>query len=134
MDDRLLRQRLEIAEVGRLGTITPDLKPHLVPCCFALVGSTVYSAVDAKPKSSLVLRRVENIGVHPQASLLVDHYDQDWSRLWWIRLDGRARVADTQVERELAVEHLRSKYSQYRETAIVGPVIALEVDSWRSWP
>jgi PPOX class probable F420-dependent enzyme len=98
------------------------------------VGSTVYSAVDAKPKSSLALRRVENIGVHPQASLLVDHYDDDWSQLWWIRLDGRARIVHPQSERELAVERLRGKYPQYHETAIPGPVIALEVDSWRSWP
>jgi PPOX class probable F420-dependent enzyme len=130
----LLRRRLELAEVGRLATLTPELRPHLVPCCFVLVGSTVYSAVDAKPKSSLALRRVENIGVHPQASLLVDYYDEDWSQLWWIRLDGRARIVHLQSERELAVERLRTKYPQYHETAISGPVIALEVDSWRSWP
>ena len=85
----LAKQRVRDARVGRLGTVTPDGRPHLVPVCFALREETVYTAVDAKPKSTLALRRLANIEATPSASLLVDHYDEDWTHLWWVRVDGR---------------------------------------------
>lgn len=135
MDPGLARRRVVEARVGRLGTITPEGRPHLVPCCFALVGEVAYTAVDAKPKSTLELRRLSNVAGNPAASLLVDHYEEDWASLWWVRLDGRAKVLPAGNEEEdAALRALADKYQQYREVAIPGRVIALEVHRWASWP
>ncbi|MGH9921086.1 MAG: TIGR03668 family PPOX class F420-dependent oxidoreductase [Nitrososphaerales archaeon] len=128
------RRLLGDARVGRLSTLTADLRPHVVPCCFALSADVVYSAVDAKPKSTLALRRLENLRAHPQAALLVDHYDEDWTALWWIRVDGEGRIVDTAVEKERALGILEAKYAQYRALRPPGDVIALEIERWRSWP
>jgi PPOX class probable F420-dependent enzyme len=134
VDAAILRQRLAVARVGRLATTRPDGRPHVVPCCFVLVGDTVYSAVDAKPKSTLALQRLRNLAVHPAASLLVDHYEEDWTRLWWVRLDGAARVLDSGAEREAALEALTVKYAQYVDAPPPGAVVALDVETWRAWP
>lgn len=134
MDIETARQRVRDARVGRLGTITESGRPHLVPCCFAVDGDTVYSAVDAKPKSTLALRRIGNITANPAASLLVDHYDEDWSALWWVRIDGAARVVDSPTDADRARDLLAAKYPQYRDVAIPGPVIAIAVSAWTAWP
>ena len=120
--------------MGRLGTITSDGRPHLVPCCFVLVDEVVYTAVDAKPKSTVLLRRIRNIEAHPATCLLVDHYEEDWSLLWWIRLDGLARVVASASEEERAKAALATKYPQYRDVAIPGATIALDITRWASWP
>ena len=129
-----MRTRVAEARVGRLGTVTPDGRPHLVPCCFVLEGETVYSAVDAKPKSTLALRRLRNVRATGGVSLLVDHYDEDWSGLWWVRLDGTGRVLDAGPERDRALAALADKYAQYRRDPPPGPVLALDVTTWRAWP
>src|SRR5690606_37163913 len=85
VDERTMRARVAAARVGTLATVTRDGRPHVVPCCFAVDDDTVWSAVDAKPKSTLALRRLENVRANPAASLLVDHYEDDWTRLWWVR-------------------------------------------------
>ncbi|HZT66717.1 MAG TPA: TIGR03668 family PPOX class F420-dependent oxidoreductase [Acidimicrobiales bacterium] len=134
MDLALARRLVAEARVGRLGTTGPTGQPHLVPCCFALVADAVYTAVDAKPKSTFELRRVRNIADRPEATLLVDHYEEDWSALWWVRLDCRARVVTDPGEEEAARRALTDKYEQYRRVPMPGPVIALDVAGWRSWP
>lgn len=134
MDHTVARQRVHEAPVGRLSTITKGGRPHLVPCCFVLLGDTAYTAVDAKPKSTLALRRLDNIAAHPAFSLLVDHYEEDWAALWWVRLDGTGRTVDSPVERAQAIGALVDKYPQYADVAIPGPVLALEIDRWRAWP
>lgn len=134
MDLSVARRRVQEAPVGRLGTVSPGGRPHLVPCCFALRADTVYTAVDANPKSSLALRRVANVAAQPAACLLVDHYEEDWSRLWWVRLDGMARVEAVGAEADEARRALVGKYPQYGRVAIPGPVIVLEIESWRAWP
>jgi len=134
VDDEILRQRAEAARVGHLATTRADGRPHVVPCCFALVGGTVYSAVDAKPKSTLALQRLRNLAAHPAASLVVDHYDEDWTQLWWIRLVGPARVLETGPERDAAIGALTAKYSQYVDASPPGAVVALDVETWRAWP
>jgi len=98
------------------------------------VGETVYSAVDAKPKSTLALQRLRNLAAHPAASLVVDHYDEDWAQLWWIRLDGVARILESGPEREAAIDALTAKYAQYVDTPPPGAVVALDVETWRAWP
>jgi len=125
--------RLAAARVARLATTDPDGRPHLVPIVFALDGETLYSAVDRKPKRSLRLRRIENARTRPDVTILVDHYDEDWSRLWWIRLRGRARVLDEGPEREHALALLAEKYLQYRDEPPDGPVLAVDVSEVREW-
>jgi PPOX class probable F420-dependent enzyme len=134
MDIGLARQRVISAPVGRLGTVSGEGRPHLVPCCFVLSGETVYTAVDDKPKSTRALRRIDNMITHPLVCLLVDHYEEDWSALWWVRLDGVGRVVDSGDEVAEAKTALAAKYLQYRRLAIPGPVLALDVQTWRSWP
>jgi PPOX class probable F420-dependent enzyme len=126
--------RLSAARVARLATTDHDGRPHLVPIVFALAGDTLYSAVDQKPKRSTKLRRVENARIRPDVTILVDHYEEDWGRLWWIRLRGRARVLDEGTERERALKLLRNKYPQYRSEPPAGPVLAVDVNEVREWP
>ncbi len=136
MDRTEAARRLAAARVGRLATVTRDGGPHVVACCFALADGRVYSAVDAKPKSTLALRRLDNLRANPAAALLVDHYEDDWSRLWWVRADGRGRILDATDpggEHELALRHLAAKYPQYGEVRPPGAVIAIEVERWSSW-
>jgi PPOX class probable F420-dependent enzyme len=132
-DEKVLRERVSTARVARLATIDSDGRPHLVPIVFALSGNTVYSAVDAKPKRSRTLRRIENARERPNVAVLVDYYDDNWERLWWVRLRGRARVLDGGEEAERALSLLAQKYEQYRETAPGFPVLAVDVDEWRGW-
>jgi PPOX class probable F420-dependent enzyme len=133
MDRRTMRRRLGEARVARLATVRPDGSPHLVPCCLALDGDTVYSAVDGKPKSTLALQRLANLAAHPEASLLVDRYDDDWSSLWWIRVDGTARTL-VGADRDPALGQLAAKYPQYREVPPPGAVIAVDLVRWTAWP
>jgi PPOX class probable F420-dependent enzyme len=119
--------------VARLATTDPDGRPHLVPIVFALNGDTLYSAVDRKPKRSRTLRRIENALARPDVTVLVDHYTDDWDRLWWIRLRGRARVLDDGLERDRALALLADKYPQYRQAPPDGPVLAVDVDEVRTW-
>jgi PPOX class probable F420-dependent enzyme len=133
-DRALALQRVRDARVGRLGTTTPDGRPHLVPVCFALLDEMVYTAVDGKPKSTGTLRRIRNIETTAATCLLVDHYDENWDNLWWVRLDGAARIVGSSGEAELARAALTTKYRQYESVAIPGPVIALEIATWAMWP
>lgn len=100
---------------------------------FVLAGDTLYSAVDSKPKRSRTLRRIENARERPDVTVLVDTYDEEWSRLWWIRLGGRARVLDAGDETERALELLAGKYDQYRHAPPGPPVLAIDIVEWRSW-
>jgi PPOX class probable F420-dependent enzyme len=134
MDSGLARRRVAEARVARLATITPDGRPHLVPCCFSLAGDVVYTAVDRKPKSTLELVRVRNIAANPSVSLVIDHYEEDWASLWWVRLDGTAEVLPEGTARDSALEALTAKYAQYGGVAIPGPAIALQIERWVSWP
>ena len=128
------RERFAAAAVARLATVTADARPHLVPIVFALVGDELWTSVDAKPKTTRALRRLANIVANPRVSVLVDAYDDDWSRLWWVRVDGVAtvlRADDPQVAPGLA--GLVAKYPQYRSEAPPGPVIRIAVAHWVSW-
>jgi PPOX class probable F420-dependent enzyme len=122
--------RFEAARVARLATVDDYGRPHLVPIVFAVEGSVIHSAVDAKPKSSAALRRLANITDNPQVSLLVDYYDDDWTHLWWARADGHARV---QADGGAAIALLAQRYPQYREVPPDGPFIAITVERWSGW-
>jgi PPOX class probable F420-dependent enzyme len=117
------------APVARLATVGRDGRPHVVPICFVLDGSTLYTAVDEKPKRTRRLRRLENIEANPAVEVVIDHYEDDWSKLWWVRLRGTARI----VEDPRAVELLAVKYPQYREQPPAGPLIAIEIEERSEW-
>jgi PPOX class probable F420-dependent enzyme len=129
----MIPESVERARVARLATVGADSRPHLVPICFVVEGSVLYSAVDRKPKRSANLKRIENVRANPEVTVLVDHYDDDWTQLWWVRLDGRARVLAEGPEREHALELLAGKYPQYSADAPDGPVLAIDVEHRRSW-
>src|ERR1700744_2857584 len=125
--------RFTQSPVARLATVTPDGVPHLVPVVFAVAGDTIYTAVDAKPKTTRQLRRLGHIENNPQASLLVDHYADDWTQLWWVRADGTATVHREGATMDSGYRLLRAKYPQYQSVSLDGPVIAVTVRRWRSW-
>lgn len=130
------RERFAAARVARLATAGADGRPHLVPVVFAVVsavsGDVVYTVVDAKPKRTLALRRLRNVAENPRVALLADHYEEDWSALWWVRAEGVARVLDPETDEEAdrAVELLRARYPQQRAT---GVVLAVDVERWSGW-
>ncbi|OBF62940.1 PPOX class F420-dependent oxidoreductase [Mycobacterium sp. 852002-51971_SCH5477799-a] len=124
------------ARVARLATVAPGGIPHLVPVVFAVAadnGDVVYTAVDAKPKTTRRLRRLANIDSNPRVSLLVDHYADDWTQLWWVRVDGVATVHTDGDALELGRLLLRAKYPQYQSVSLDGPVIEVAVRRWSSW-
>lgn len=128
-----LRLRVEQARVARLATVDAQGRAHVVPICFVLAGDVIYSAVDRKPKRSPRLKRLDNIRANPDVAVLIDHYEEDWSRLWWVRLRGRGRVLEDGEERERALTMLADKYPQYRAEPPVDAVIAIDHDEWRGW-
>ena len=121
--------------VARLATVGADGRPHLVPIVFVVQAETIFSAVDAKPKRSMNLRRLANVEVNPAVSVLVDDYDDaDWTALRWSRADGRARVlAPEHPQARAAVALLADKYPQHREQPPVGPVLSIDVERWSGW-
>ena len=133
MADFDARARFEHAPVAELATVSGAGDPHIVPVVFALLGDIVYTAVDAKRKTTTKLRRLANIEANPKVCLLVDHYDDDWTRLWWVRADGVAAVHYGGEEMGTGYYLLRRKYSQYQRIALDGPVVTVEVRRWSGW-
>ncbi|MCW2686900.1 MAG: Pyridoxamine 5-phosphate oxidase [Mycobacterium sp.] len=127
------KRRFAEAPVARLASVGPDAAPHLVPVVFARVDDVVYTAVDAKRKSTKRLRRLANIEANPRVSMLVDQYSDDWTRLWWVRADGVAVVHRSGEEMRAGYELLRAKYPQYQTVSLDGPVIRMDVRRWSSW-
>ena len=130
------RGRFVQARVARLATAGVDSRPHLVPIVFAVAdrsaGDVIYSVVDAKPKRTTALRRLANVSENPRVSVLVDHYEEEWDRLWWVRADGSGRLLTELDEPEAAaaVALLQARYPQQRA---VGTVLAVDVERWNGW-
>ncbi|WP_406312036.1 TIGR03668 family PPOX class F420-dependent oxidoreductase [Streptosporangium sp. NBC_01639] len=133
MEEAQARERFRDARVARLATADVRGTPHLVPVTFDVDGDTVAFAIDHKPKRTTDLRRLRNIAVNDRVCLLADHYDDDWSRLWWVRADGRARIAEDGTVRERALRRLTERYRQYRDRPPRGPVVLIAVESWTGW-
>jgi PPOX class probable F420-dependent enzyme len=133
MREEEMRRRVAEERVGRLATVGGDGRPHLVPVCFVLLGDTAYSAVDHKPKRGTRLRRLANVEATGQACLLLDRYSEDWSVLWWVRLDGRGRIVADPDEAARGVDGLVGKYPQYAARRPEGPLLALDVTRWTGW-
>jgi len=130
--------RFTRSPVARLGTVRPDGTPHLVPVVFAVDWTVpaepiIFTAVDAKPKTTQRLRRLANIESNAAASVFVDHYADDWTQLWWVRADGVAAVHHDGAAMQAGYGLLRAKYAQYQSVSLDGPVIAIAVRRWSSW-
>lgn len=126
------RQRFAAARVARLATADAAGRPHLVPICFALVDEQLVSAVDQKPKSTTALRRLHNIADNRAVTVLCDHYADDWTQLWWVRIDGVATVTGD-AQHPAALAALLAKYAQYRDDPPRGPVISVAIQRWTGW-
>lgn len=133
MTEEEARERLAAARVGRLATADAAGVPHVVPFVFAVDGGTVYWAVDRKPKRSPRLKRIENIRANPNVDMVVDHYEEDWNGIWWVRARGSARILEERAERENAIRLLSEKYSQYDPTALDRDVVAIDVSRITWW-
>ena len=139
LPDGSLRDRISASRIGRMATVRSDGTPHVVPVTFAISNDTLVTAVDAKPKRTTNLQRLRNLRANPAVSIVVDHYADDWSALWWIRIDGLARVVEDDVavadaaERAAAIEALVAKYPQYQVTTPDGPVIIVQPTRWTVW-
>jgi len=133
VNDYEARELFAEARVATLATVDGSGGPHLVPVTFALAGDTVWTAVDAKRKRTTRLRRLDNIARDPRVSLLAQHWDEDWSALWWVRADGLAAVSDDPAVVARVAELLRARYPQYRDVEVTGPVIDVTVHGWRGW-
>jgi PPOX class probable F420-dependent enzyme len=131
MDASEARARFASARVVRLATVTAAGRPHLVPSVCAVAGDTVYSAVDAKPKRTTALARLDNVAAHPQVCLLADHYAEDWSTLWWVRADGRGRVLELATSEAARATALLS--ARYPQQQVIGDVLAVDVSRWSGW-
>jgi PPOX class probable F420-dependent enzyme len=123
--------------VAMLATVGPDGAPHLVPVVFAVHNdgeqAVVYTAVDAKRKTTRRLQRLANIEANPRVSMLVDHYADDWTELWWVRADGLAQIHYSGDEMATGYALLRRKYVQYQRLALDGPVVTVTVGRWAAW-
>ena len=127
------RKRLEEARVGRLATADSSGVPHVVPFTFVVDGDTIYWVVDEKPKRSRDLKRLANIRANPNVEVVVDHYDEDWANLWWVRASGPARILEDGDEARRALALLAAKYQQDRASPPEGPVVAVEVAHLAWW-
>jgi len=122
------------ARVARLATVNPGLGVDVVPITFALLdGDRLVSIVDQKPKSTTRLRRLTNIRAHPEVTVLVDHYEDDWERLWWVRVRGPATVVSDGQDFDEALAALTDRYPQYVEAPPPGPVVSVAVEDWTGW-
>ena len=133
MESRDSNRRLAGANVARLATVNDEGQPHVVPIVFALEGDTLYFVVDWKPKKTTNLKRLKNIAANPAVSVLVDHYEDDWTLLWWVRADGTARVITDDAESRHAIDLLANKYPQYWHHPPAGRVVAIRIDRLTGW-
>jgi PPOX class probable F420-dependent enzyme len=129
-----VNEALETAPVGRLATTSSEGVVRLVPFCFAVVGDRLVSAVDHKPKRTTRLGRLDDIAATGSATVLVDHYEDDWDHLWWVRIRSAAAVhGDDEPVAIAARSALAAKYPQYRQHPPAGPVYSVRLDEWAWW-
>jgi PPOX class probable F420-dependent enzyme len=129
--------RLAAGRVGHLATVRSDGSPHLVPVTFAISDDLIVTAIDQKPKTTKSLQRLANVDAESRVSLMVDHYDEEWANLWWVRADGQAVVHQRSELWHRAIEALVAKYDQYLADRPQGPIIAITPDRityWESTP
>lgn len=130
------RQFLEAARVARFASADGNGQPHVVPICYALLEDSVYFTIDEKPKKQQGnrLKRLQNLSDNPKAALVVDRYEEDWSRLGWVMIQGRAEILETGQKHDLAQARLRERYPQLLAMRLDElPVVAIRIDHVSSW-
>ena len=130
------RRFVESMRVARFATADAKGAPHVVPVCYALIGDNLYVTIDEKPKRPGVraMKRLRNIVQNPGVAVVVDRYDEDWSRLAWVMLRGRAEILDDGDEHDRAQAALRDRYPQYHAMHLDPlPVIALRIARVNAW-
>ena len=131
------RALLESARVARLATADPKARPHVIPFCYALDGDAIVFVVDEKPKAEgRTLKRIRNLGENPSVALVVDHWDEDWSRLEYVLVQGEAAVVDDEKIWARAIERLRERYPQYRAMTLEparNAIVRIEVRRVHHW-
>src|SRR2546427_4528664 len=133
MDSKEMRHRIDSAMVARLATVGADGRPHIVPITFALDEDTIFFAIDFKPKKTADLQRLRNIEANPSVSVLVDHYEEDWTKLWWVRADGSARIVIDGAIFERGISLLTQRYTQYRSARPAGPMVSIAIQRMTGW-
>ena len=133
MEEQRCRELFAAVPRAVLSTCGADRRPHLVPVTFAVRGDLVVTAVDHKPKTTTALRRLRNIAENPAVAFLADHYEDDWTRLWWVRVDAAASVVTGGRQWAEAIGWLVERYPHYREVAPDGPVVLARVSRWSGW-
>lgn len=134
LDPAARRSRLATAPVARLATLRADGTPRLVPITFALVDGLICSAIDeVKPKTTTRLARLTDIEGDPRVALVADHYADDWSALWWVRVDGTAALHRDGELRDLALVALAAKYPPYAAAPPAGAVLVITPTRWAGW-
>lgn len=130
---------LAAARIGHLATADRHGAPHVIPVCYALAEAALYVTIDRKPKrADIPLKRLRNIAENPAVAFVVDHYDEDWTRLGWVMLRGAAEILDSGPEHAPEHDHaqalLRARYPQYRTMALDAlPVLALRIERATGW-
>src|SRR5258706_7049620 len=133
MDEREMRHRIKTAMVARLAPVGPDGRPHIVPITFASADGSLYFAVDQKPKRTRNLQRLRNIVANPAVSVLVDHYEDDWSSLWSVRVDRTAHIVEEGPGFDEAISLLTARYRQYRSNCPAGPLVEVHGERMTRW-
>jgi len=130
------RRFLDGQRVARLATADARAHPHVIPICFVVAGNTVYFSIDEKPKkrTATPLKRLANIRENPFVAVVADHYDDDWSRLGWVMIQGRAEILASGEEHDRAQASLRARYRQLQAMGIEAlPVVAIRIEHAASW-
>ncbi len=131
------RELLASARVAHLATSDQYARPHVIPIVFVWRESLLYTPLDRKPKRDddwHALRRVRNIETNGRVAVVVDRYDEEWSRLAWVLLEGVATILETGEERDEAATLLREKYAQYEKLTLEGrPIVRLEIERGTEW-
>lgn len=133
LDPVACRLRLADSRSAHLATTDAHGQPHVVPVTHAVEDDVVVTGVDRKPKASTDLKRLRNIAENPRVSILCDHYEDDWTQLWWVRADGTATVEHDGATWQAAVGQLVAKYPQYRDQPPRGPMIVVRIARWTGW-
>ena len=128
-----MRKHATESRVAYLATADAAGRPHAVPIGFVIEEDAIYFAIDSKPKQTVNLKRLRNIAANPAVAVLFDHYDEEWTRLWWVRVDGTARVLDDQRTADHVVDLLLQKYPQYGDHRPAGPVVAIAIERISGW-
>jgi PPOX class probable F420-dependent enzyme len=138
LDEIPVRDFISAARIAHLATVSGANEPHNVPLCFWFDGARFYFAIDEKPKrkTGAAIKRMKNIAENPRVALLIDHYDEDWSRLAYVMINGAATIVADTREYSLAIQNLRAKYSQYKDMKFspeINPVVRIDPDRVHAW-